>query len=93
MNKKGAEFAVGTVVMIVLGLAVLVILILVVRQQVTKGSQGYSDISDQATVNPTKCTSIIMDRRCVASGECTGRKVPPPQGGWTDCTQGTVCCQ
>lgn len=93
-NKKGAEFAIGTVVMIVLGLAVLIILILVVRQQVTKGAQGYTDISKQAELNSTRCVNPILGRSCTTANECKdkGREVPAPLGGWDDCSQG-VCCQ
>jgi len=96
-NKKGAEFAIGTVVMIVLGLAVLIILILVVRQQVTKGAQGYSDIGGQAELNSTKCTNIILGRSCSTSQQCAtaqGRYYSSsPQGQWTDCGQGQGCCE
>lgn len=96
-NKKGAEFAIGTVVMIVLGLAVLIILILVVRQQVTKGAQGYSDIGGQAELNPTKCTNIILGRSCTTAQQCAsagGRYFSSsPQGAWQDCGAGQGCCE
>lgn len=96
-NKKGAEFAIGTVVMIVLGLAVLIILILVVRQQVTKGSQGYSEIGGQAKLDSDNCKSIILGRSCVPSVNCDTSKgmkqVYSPLGQWKDCKAPDVCCE
>lgn len=100
-NKKGAEFAVGTVMMVVLGLVVLIIIILVVRQQVTQGAKGYTDIAEQARLNPslTKCSSIIPSRGCTDSGTCQkagGQSLgsTSPQGPpWQDCASTQICCQ
>ncbi|VVB81066.1 Uncharacterised protein [uncultured archaeon] len=85
MNKKGAEFAINTVIMIVLGLIVLVILILVVRQQVTKGASQYTQIGEQATATGG-CASFLEGRSCVKGTACP----PPPDmltvpGTWPDC--------
>lgn len=96
-TKKGAEFAIGTVVMIVLGLAVLIILILVVRQQVTKGAQGYSDIGGQAKIDGDNCKNIILGRSCVPSANCDTskgmRQVYSTSGQWADCKSPNVCCE
>jgi hypothetical protein len=96
-NKKGAEFAIGTVVMVVLGLAVLIILILVVRQQVTKGAQGYTGIANQTDLSPTKCTNLILGRSCTTAQQCAsagGRYYSSsPQGAWQDCGAGQGCCE
>ncbi len=95
-NKKGAEFAIGTVVMVVLGLAVLIILILVVRQQVTKGAQGYTGIANQTDLNPTKCANLILGRSCATVDQCAkanGREVFSTQGKWQDCGSGQICCE
>ena len=84
MKKKGVELAVGTVIMIVLGLAVLVILILVVRQQVTKGAKSYTEIGEQVTMSGG-CSNILEGRACV-KGSC-----PPDMdtvsGTWADCNE------
>ncbi|MBI4146515.1 hypothetical protein HY489_04210 [Candidatus Woesearchaeota archaeon] len=101
MHKRGAEFAVGTVIMIVLGLIVLVILSVVVRNYVTKGTKQYSEIGEQAQAGADVCQSILSGRSCASS--CSGdyENAPNPPGGvWSDCGKaGTklaekrVCCQ
>ena len=89
MNKKGAEFAVGTIVMLVLGLVVLVILILVVRQQITKGAEKYTDIREEATIKK-ECTS---PRTC--SNECRPdqHEVFSLTGVWANCGPNQSCCE
>lgn len=92
-DKKGAEFAVGTVIMIVLGLVVLIILILVVRQQVTKGAEKYTDIGEQAT-QTNLCNNLVFGRACYEDA-CPEnmRQASTPPGGWTDCERPKICCE
>jgi len=98
-RKKGAEMAINTVIMIILGLIVLVILILVVRQQVTKGAAKYTELGDQATATGG-CSSFLEGRSCV-KGTCPP-DMKPVAGTWADCEakkdkpkQGDryVCCK
>lgn len=92
-NKKGAEFAIGTIVMMVLGLVVLVILILVFRQQITKSSQGYTDLGQQA-LSGENCKT--QTQSCMTLNECgdkKGRQITSVFGGWKDCKEGQICCK
>jgi len=94
MNKKGAEIATSTIVMILLGLAVLIILIMVFRQQIAKGAQQYANISSQTTLSSDSCASIILGRACSdtcdpAKGQ---REVFSPSGQWKDCGS-KKCCE
>ena len=104
-NKKGAEFAIGTVIMIVLGLAVLIIMILVVRQQVTKGASKYTEIGEEVTTTGG-CYSLLEGRSCVKGTSCPPDMTGPVPGAWADCKEKTeretkrtgkavsyVCCQ
>jgi len=96
MKEKKGDIAIGTVISVVLGLVVLVIIILVVRQQVTKGASKYSEIGEQATIKQDTCTSFIMGRVC-SNNACDinkGYKEKfPPTGEWTDCGSGKHCCE
>ena len=94
MQKKGAEFAVGAVIMIVLGLIVLVILAVVVRQQVTKGASQYTQFGDQATQqSPDRCSSLIQGRYCTVSS-CKPTERDVSSNAWGDCKQSEQkkCC-
>ena len=108
MKKKGVEMAVGTVIMIVLGLIVLVILIIVVRQQVTRGAAKIGEIGEEVTTTGG-CFDLIQGMSCikVLTGRCPkGMKAPSKgQDGWADCIEKTdklrdraqkgtyICCQ
>ncbi|MCX6709284.1 MAG: hypothetical protein NTW67_06600 [Candidatus Woesearchaeota archaeon] len=99
-RKKGAEMAINTIIMVILGLVVLVILILVIRQQVTKGASKYTEIGEDVTATGG-CYSLFEGRSCVKGTGCP----PPPDmvtvpGTWPDCQakaekQKTsfVCCK
>lgn len=84
-DKKGAEIAISTIVMIVLGLAVLVILILVVRQQVTKGAGQYGEISESIG-GGAGCFNILEGRSCVKGRNCPP-DMTPVTGTWPDCVE------
>jgi len=93
MKKKGVELGIQTVVVAALGLIVLVILIIVIRQQIGAGAQRYTDISKEAEKQIIdRCEGFLSARTCEAScGDKT--TVPAPSKGWQDCTQGQVCCE
>ena len=99
MDKRGAEMAISTVVWIVLGLVVLIIIILVVREQITKGAAKYTEIGEQVTTTGG-CSSFLEGRSCVEKG------CPPDmtrvRGTWADCVEkgkktkpasSYVCCK
>ena len=93
--KKGQGMSVQTVVMIVLGLIVLVILVMVVRQQVTGGAKKYTEIGKEATIKADKCGSFILGRSCSDSPCDTSKgfeQVYSPSGKWTD-KDCNYCCQ
>jgi hypothetical protein len=99
MNKKGAEMATNTIIMIILGLVVLVILILVIRQQVTKGASKYTEIGEDVTTTGG-CYSLFEGRSCVkTTGTCPPDMKEEP-GAWPDCQAKAqkqnarfVCCK
>ncbi|RJQ18718.1 hypothetical protein C4580_06500 [Candidatus Woesearchaeota archaeon] len=98
MQKRGAEFAVGTVIAIVLGLIVLVIVALVIRQQVTKGSSQYTELGEQAG-SLGGCSNLLLGRGCFEN-QCPPDKVPEIQPDqWADCMRKSVggkrfvCCK
>ncbi len=82
-RKKGAEMAINTVIMIILGLVVLVILILVIRQQVTKGASKYTEIGEDVTTTGG-CYNLIEGRSCV-KGSCPPDMKEDTTGTWQDC--------
>jgi hypothetical protein len=58
MNKRGSETAINPLITIALGVVVLIILIVIFRDQITKGSTSYTDISKQATLDATSCSFV-----------------------------------
>ncbi len=94
-QKKGMEMTVGVIISIVLGLIVLVILIILIQQQVTKGGERYTEFGKEAEFAPDRCQSIIHGRFCSEPTKCTGQYIEKasPTGTWTDCkTPKSICC-
>ena len=87
-----------TVMLIILGLVVLFIIIMVVRQQVTGGAKKYTELGKQAEIKGDKCSSFLLGRGCSAKA-CDREKgfeqVYSPTGVWTDCKKDKLeyCCQ
>lgn len=63
MNKRGSEIAINPLIVIALGVIVLVILIVIFRDQINKGGDSYTDLSNQATLDDTVC-SFVKGRSC-----------------------------
>ena len=89
-HKKGMDMTIGVIISIVLGLIVLVILIVMIQQQVAKGSARYDEFGKEAEYAPDRCQSIIYGRFCTQASKCTGQFEPKP--AWTDCKSQTICC-
>ena len=79
MNKKGSEIAINPLIVIALGVLVLIILIVIFRDQIAKGSSSYIKIQDQAQAD--KC-SLLLGRQCVAT--CTTQTISEANA---DCEQ------
>jgi len=91
MSKKGQEgLSMGTIASIVIVLAVVIIVIMLVRNFATKGAQQYGAISKEATLNATKCTSIILGRNCAREQDCPPEK--RVSGTWQDCKPPKIKC-
>ncbi|RMD58272.1 hypothetical protein D6825_01370 [Candidatus Woesearchaeota archaeon] len=91
MDKKGAEIATSTIVMILIGLVVLVVVILLFRQQATAGAKGYGEFQKQTSPDALKkCNNIILGRFCAEGSSCPEGSTSVP-GVWPDCN--TVCCE
>ena len=86
--------AISTVVWIVLGLVVLIIIILVVREQITKGAAKYTEIGEQVTTTGG-CSSFLEGRSCVKGG-CPPDMTDLGKAGWGDCAEKGkeyTCCK
>ena len=92
--KKGQGMSIQTVVMIILGLVVLAIIVLVVRQQVTGGAKRYTNISLESEIKIDKCSAFFLNRAC-SDNPCDTSKgfeeVYSPTGTWTDCPNKQCC--
>lgn len=94
MNKKGVQLSIQTMILIVLGLIVLVLLIWIIRGQISKGGSQYFNISETAAgeAKMDKCKSGFFTRRQCA-GSC-GSIVDDyfwHNIGKLDCKTGTCC--
>lgn len=92
--KKGVELATNTMVLIIISLIVLAIIVLVLRQQITKGAEKYTAIGKEAEINTTKCSNIILGRACSDTACDTSKGFTEeysPTGKWDDCG-GKHCC-
>lgn len=70
MKKKGVQLSIQTMILIVLGLIVLVLLIWIIRGQISKGGSQYWNISETAMeeAKSNKCKSgFFTHRQCAAS--------------------------
>lgn len=97
MNKRGIEMATSTIIMVLIGLIVLAIIVVVFRQQVTKGSQGYQEYTGQTSPGALdKCQNFILGRKCLPAADCTvANKLQRASGVFPECTadNGKVCCE
>lgn len=74
MNKKAVELSVQTMIIVVLGLIVLVVLIFLLRGQISKGASQYFKIGESAAkeASTTECESgLFVERKC-APNNCVG---------------------
>ncbi len=88
--------ATSTIIMVLIGLIVLAIIVVIFRQQATKGSESYNQYTQQTTPDAQKkCDSFILGRSCVAQSECTSAKGRRPASGFFDpCpADKPVCCE
>ena len=94
MDKKGGEMSIQAIIMIVLGLVVLVILIIVFRGQIGKGTLKYQNLSEEAfqEAKGKVCEGFLLGRECMPTSCSTGYRKALGKG-WTDCNQGEVCCE
>lgn len=89
MNKRGQGFSITTIIMVVLGLLALVIVIILFRQQVTKGASQYEQIGQGTGLEADRCFNLIEGRSCVEGRNCP-EGMEPVSGRWKDC-EGTCC--
>lgn len=95
-NKKG--MAINTIVMLILALVVLIVVLFIFKDQITKALGGYTRIQEETgeTIEGKKCSNILGDRKCYAVDEETKscpygkRKITED---WKDCTEDEVCCE
>ncbi len=91
--KKAQGLPVNTIILAVLGLVVLIILILLVKTQLQKGSGKYSNITSSAEIEAKSenvCESMFAypPRKCAAQSDCKG----VVRNDMT-CGSGKVCCE
>lgn len=95
MKKKGVELSIQTMILIALGVIVLVLLIWIIRGQISKGASQYWNISETATgeAKADKCKAgFFTHRDC---GDC-GTMESSSDYYWhnigkMDCKTGTCC--
>ncbi|MEM4247462.1 MAG: hypothetical protein QXF14_04025 [Candidatus Woesearchaeota archaeon] len=96
--KRGQGLSINTIILAVLGLVVLVLLILIVRTQLQKGSQKYVNITGEAEKEARAkdvCETIfaLRSRQCAEPGKCPAN-YQPLSGSWQDCqAPKSVCCE
>jgi len=92
-NKKGLEMATGTIIAVVLGLIILVILIVFVQQQVTKGGKKFETLGAETNISADKCQSIIKGTFCAANCDSAAgyEEKKSPTGTWSDCGNNKCC--
>ncbi|MBS3124964.1 hypothetical protein J4211_01770 [Candidatus Woesearchaeota archaeon] len=90
MNKRGSEVAINPLITIALGVIVLIILIVIFRDQITKGGKDYTKISEQAGLD--KC-SFLTGRSCVAASTCPTDKPLRVTEADVNCPFNNICCQ
>ena len=79
--------AINPLIVIALGVIVLVILIVIFRDQVSKGGDKYDEISDQAGL---KSCSPLLKRSCVLAQKSPDGNIPIPEA---KCPENKICCQ
>jgi hypothetical protein len=94
--KRAQGLPINTIILAVLGLVVLIILILLVRTQLQKGSGKYSELTstaEQQAKEKNVCGAMFAypPTSCVKSGECKG--VPRNDLTGCDTSKGEVCCE
>ncbi len=73
MDKKAVQLSIQTMILVILGLIVLVVLIFLIRGQISKGASQYFDIGESAAKEASikECSSgLFVERKCAPS--CTG---------------------
>ena len=86
------ELATSTIIMVLVGLIVLAIIVVIFRQQATKGSEGYSQYANQTSAGALKnCDNLILGRKCFDSACPAGSR--QASGFFDDCTGSKVCCE
>ena len=95
MKSSRGVMTTDIIIMAVLGLIALALLIGILRYQLGKTGAQYTKYGEEAQLNLTKCTSIILNRACAA--ECktdqNQKQVYSPAGVWDDCKSPKQCCE
>lgn len=91
MNKKGAELGLNTIIVAALGLVVLVILIGFFSGFFGDFTAKIRSLFEQTTPEEIAKTCSYQGGTCMAQGQCQGKSLPTPQGGWKG--EGcSICC-
>jgi len=95
MKKKGVQLGLQAVIIATLGLVVLIILIMIIRGQLTKGTARYTNISLEAEKEfraGNRCAVILSGRFC--SDACTAPSYKQVPGTYEDCKGSKKnCCE
>jgi len=95
--KRAQGLPINTIILAVLGLAVLVILLFLVSGKLSEGSKKYGNITQSAEEQAKSqdvCESVFAypQRKCLSSSECTQRN-GFDRPGYKGCSGSTVCCE
>ncbi|MBI5065835.1 hypothetical protein HZA97_06365 [Candidatus Woesearchaeota archaeon] len=90
MNKKGAELGLNTIIVAALGLVVLVVLIGFFSGFFGDFTGKIRSLFEQTTPEEIAKTCSYQGGTCVAQGQCSGKILSTPQGGWNNKCE--ICC-
>lgn len=90
MQKKGDVNWV--MISLLIGVVALVIIVIMLQQQSSKGVRGYESFRNQTTVGSlSKCDNIILGRSCAST--CDPDKGLTQAVGNFECPPGQRCCE
>ena len=98
MDKKAVQLSIQTMIIVILGLIVLVVLIFLIRGQISKGAAQYFKIGESAAKEAATdiCESgLFVERQCSANcADLTkNSKYYWKSIGIRGCTKGEICCE
>ncbi|MBW3019543.1 hypothetical protein KY329_05160 [Candidatus Woesearchaeota archaeon] len=87
--KRGQQLTVTTITVFVLAAIVIAVVVILFVQQTTKSGKRFSNLTEESSVDITKCRNMFLGRKCYDSCPKDFEIVP---GAFTDCPSPRQCC-